>query len=77
MRRSGCSRRVGIPEEPATGMAAGLLGGYLARNAERAEFRFLQGALMPSPSPSELSVRVEPDRIIVGGAARVIRTLHV
>jgi len=69
--------RLGIPEEAATGMAAGLLGGYLARDAERAEFRFLQGALMPHPSPSELIVRVEPDRVVVGGAARVIRTLHV
>jgi PhzF family phenazine biosynthesis protein len=69
--------RVGIPEEPATGMAAGLLGGYLARDAERAEYRFVQGALMPQPSPSELIVRVEPDRIVVGGSARVIRTLHV
>jgi PhzF family phenazine biosynthesis protein len=69
--------RVGIPEEPATGMAAGLLGGYLARGAERAEFRFVQGALMPQPSPSELIVRVEPDRIVVGGSARVLRTLHV
>lgn len=69
--------RVGIPEEPATGMAAGLLGGYLARDAARAKFRFLQGALMPQPSPSELVVRVEPDRIVVGGAARVIRTLYV
>jgi PhzF family phenazine biosynthesis protein len=69
--------RVGIPEEPATGMAAGLLGGYLARGAERAEYRFVQGALMPQPSPSELIVRVEPDRIVVGGSARVMRTLHV
>jgi PhzF family phenazine biosynthesis protein len=69
--------RVGIPEEPATGMAAGLLGGYLARDAEREEYRFVQGALMPQPSPSELIVRVEPDRIVVGGSARVIRTLHV
>lgn len=69
--------RVGIPEEPATGMAAGLLGGYLAQDAERAEYRFVQGALMPRPSPSELLVRVEPDRIVVGGAARAIRTLHV
>jgi PhzF family phenazine biosynthesis protein len=69
--------RVGIPEEPATGMAAGLLGGYLARDARRAEYRFVQGALMPQPSPSELIVRVEPDRIVVGGAAQPIRTLHV
>ncbi len=69
--------RVGIPEEPATGMAAGLLGGYLARDEERAEFRFLQGALMPQPSPSELIVRVEPDRIIAGGSAAVLRTLAI
>ena len=67
----------GIPEESATGMGAGLLGGYLARAAERAEYRFLQGALMPVPSPSELIVRVEPRCIVVGGSANVMRTLHV
>ena len=69
--------RVGIAEEAATGMAAGLLGAHLAGDAERAEYRFVQGALMPTPSPSELIVRVEPARVVVGGTARPIRTLHV
>lgn len=68
---------VGIPEEPATGMAAGLLAGTLAHDAERATFRFLQGALMPQPSPSELLAQVEPTRVVVGGAATILRTLRV
>ena len=68
--------RIGIPEEPATGMAAGLLGGLLAHDAERASFRFEQGALMPRPSPSELIVRVEADRIRVGGTAALVRTMQ-
>jgi len=69
--------RYGIPEEAATGMGSGLLGGYLARAAKSAGFRFLQGALMPQPSPSELIVRVQPERTLVGGTANVIRTLRI
>jgi PhzF family phenazine biosynthesis protein len=67
--------RYGIPEESATGMAAGLLGGYLARDAARAEFRFVQGELSPLNAPSELIVHVEPERVLVGGTASVLRTL--
>jgi len=67
--------RYGIPEESATGMAAGLLGSYLAAGAERADFRFVQGARSPLNAPSELIVRVEPDRVLVGGAAALLRTL--
>jgi predicted PhzF superfamily epimerase YddE/YHI9 len=69
--------RYGIPEESATGMAAGLLGGYLARDAQHAEFRFLQGADSPLNAPSELIVRVQPERTLVGGAASLIRTLLI
>ena len=69
--------RYGIPEEPATGMAAGLLGGYLAHGTASADYRFLQGALSPKPAPSELIVRVRPDATFVGGTATVLRTMTV
>ncbi len=69
--------RYGIPEESATGMAAGLLGGYLAGVAPSADFCFLQGALSPRPAPSELIVRVRPDHTLVGGTANVLRTVTV
>jgi PhzF family phenazine biosynthesis protein len=69
--------RYGIPEESATGMAAGLLGGYLAHGAASADYRFLQGALSPKPAPSELIVRVRPQATFVGGAATVLRTMPV
>jgi PhzF family phenazine biosynthesis protein len=69
--------RYGIPEEPATGMAAGLLGGYLAQGTASADYRFLQGALSPKPAPSELIVRVRPEATYVGGTATVLRTMPV
>jgi PhzF family phenazine biosynthesis protein len=69
--------RYGIPEESATGMAAGLLGSYLAGDAGTADYRFLQGALSPNPAPSELIVRVRPDGALVGGTATVLRTTVV
>jgi PhzF family phenazine biosynthesis protein len=69
--------RYGIPEEPATGMAAGLLGGYLAGDAANADYRFVQGALSPKPAPSELIVRVRPGSVLVGGTAAVLRTIAV
>ena len=69
--------RIGILEEAATGMAAGLLGGYLARDHETASYRFLQGALMPQPSPSKLIVRVRPDHVLVGGTATPLSTVEV
>ena len=69
--------RYGIPEESATGMAAGLLGGYLAGDAASANYRFLQGALSPNPAPSELIVRVRPNGVLVGGTATMLRTMSV
>jgi len=69
--------RYGIPEEPATGIAAGLLGGYLAHGTPSADYRFLQGALSPNPAPSELIVRVRPAATFVGGTATVLRTMTV
>jgi PhzF family phenazine biosynthesis protein len=67
--------RYGIPEESATGMAGGLLAGYLARDAENAQYRIEQGAFMPQPSPSEIIARVERDRVLVGGTASLVRTV--
>ncbi len=69
--------RYGIPEESATGMAAGLLGAYLAGEATNKDFRFLQGALSPTPAPSELIVRVRPNGVLVGGTATALRTQTV
>jgi predicted PhzF superfamily epimerase YddE/YHI9 len=69
--------RLGILEEPATGMAAGLLGAYLARDHETASYRFLQGALMPQPSPSKLIVRVRRDRVLVGGTATPLNSIEI
>ena len=69
--------RYGIPEESATGMAAGLLGAYLARDKASADYRFLQGALSPNPAPSELIVRVRPEATFVGGTATVLRTMSI
>ena len=69
--------RYGILEEPATGMAAGLLGAYLAGDTASAGYRFLQGALSPHPAPSELIVRVRPEGVLVGGTATALRTIAV
>ena len=69
--------RYGIPEESATGMAAGLLGGYLAHGTASGDYRFLQGALSPQPAPSELIVRVRPQATFVGGTATVLRTMAI
>ncbi|MDQ6926998.1 MAG: PhzF family phenazine biosynthesis protein, partial [Candidatus Eremiobacteraeota bacterium] len=69
--------RYGIPEESATGMAAGLLGGYLAHGTANADYRFLQGALSPNPAPSELIVRVRPEHTLVGGTATIVRRMAV
>lgn len=67
----------GIPEEPATGLGAGSFGALLAGAAPRGEYRVEQGAIGPAPSPSELLVRVEPDRVVVGGTTALLRTKRV
>jgi PhzF family phenazine biosynthesis protein len=76
--------RAGIPEESATGMAAGLLAAFLydrlGRTAER--FTFDQGTFMRPPSPSRLTVNltVENGRIAqiwVGGRARARSTRNI
>jgi trans-2,3-dihydro-3-hydroxyanthranilate isomerase len=73
---------MGIPEDPATGSAAGPLGLHLARHGWYTPGQTLtltQGKEMQRPS--ELIVRVEgsgehPTRITVGGAAVVVAQGH-
>jgi trans-2,3-dihydro-3-hydroxyanthranilate isomerase len=73
---------MGIPEDPATGSAAGPLGLHLARHGWYTPGQTLtltQGVEMQRPS--ELSVRVEgsgehPLRITVGGSAVVVARGH-
>ncbi len=67
----------GIPEEAATGLGAGSFGALLAGAAPRGEYRVEQGAIGPEPSPSELLVRVEPERVVVGGTTALLRTKRV
>lgn len=60
--------RYGIPEESATGMAAGILASYLVENGMRDKlFAIEQGVFMPNPSPSTLHIRSEGDLVWVGG----------
>lgn len=51
----------GIPEESATGMAAGPLACFLDKYffSGRTEYNILQGEYMPEPSPSHLHIRLE------------------
>jgi trans-2,3-dihydro-3-hydroxyanthranilate isomerase len=72
----------GIPEDPATGSAAGPLGLHLARHGwytPGQTLTLIQGVEMQRPS--ELTVRVEgsgeqPSRITVGGCAVVVAQGH-
>lgn len=69
---------LGIPEDPATGVAAVALGGYLAtvqRMAATRHFAITQGADMGRPSRLNLTVEVQngqPSRVEVGGSAVII-----
>jgi len=76
----------GIPEESATGMAAGMLAAFLHDREGRTEERFVfeQGVFMKPPSPSSLRAELElrDSRITdvwVGGAARTrgVRVIEV
>lgn len=69
---------IGIPEESATGMAAGRLAGYLFKylNIEKTNIVIEQGYLMSPPSPSLLHAELdiqnhELNGIRVGGRAAV------
>jgi PhzF family phenazine biosynthesis protein len=59
----------GIPEESATGMAAGLLAPLLKTTGQRFELTIEQGRHMVPPSPSLIFCKVRPDenRVLVGG----------
>jgi trans-2,3-dihydro-3-hydroxyanthranilate isomerase len=69
---------LGVPEDPATGSAAGPLAWHLARHGwcgSGTPVRITQGVELERPS--QLEARVEgpverPERIIVGGAAVVV-----
>ena len=75
--------RYGIPEEAATGMAAGPLAGLLhAREGLGTEMVIEQGALMHPASPSAIQVRLElhdgaVTRLFAGGRARVMRRIDL
>ncbi|MEW6058096.1 MAG: PhzF family phenazine biosynthesis protein [Bdellovibrionota bacterium] len=64
----------GIPEEPATGMAAGLLTALLHQETSSHEFVIEQGRLMPAPSPSLLNSKIDAagQKILVGGYSTVV-----
>jgi PhzF family phenazine biosynthesis protein len=74
----------GIPEEAATGMAAGPLACYLHTicNIERTQFLVEQGRFMAEPSPSLLYVNLSVDgasvqNLYVGGDAYVSQELSL
>jgi PhzF family phenazine biosynthesis protein len=74
----------GIPEEAATGMAAGPLAAYLDRyeSGPQAMFTIRQGSFMQPPSPSKILVRLEREgalirRIFAGGTAFADRQLII
>lgn len=76
--------RYGIPEEAATGMAAGPLACYLHDVLGRgaSHYAIEQGRLMPEPSPSLLQVELaladgRITRLMAGGRARVAGTMMV
>lgn len=76
--------RFGIPEESATGMAAGPLACYLydRMHVNKRKIIVEQGRLMPEASPSEIIVELalvdgHITRLSVGGRARVLGQVQV
>jgi len=76
--------RFGIPEESATGMAAGPLACFLhdRRGVKDRTILIEQGWLMLPPSPSVINVLLELEndkisRLMAGGSARLLSTTHV
>ncbi|MBX0331681.1 PhzF family phenazine biosynthesis protein [Pontibacter sp. HSC-14F20] len=75
----------GIPEESATGMAAGPLACYLHDHLQQHKLDFLihQGYLMHHPSPSQIEVLLQPDGeghimgLRAGGRGLVIRKMEL
>ena len=66
-----------IDEEPATGTSNGALGCYLKKYEviEKSEMKFEQGDYMGNPS--RIDVRVERDRLMVGGEAALSRSFTI
>jgi PhzF family phenazine biosynthesis protein len=77
--------RYAIPEEAATGMAAGPLACYLHdfMGRESSHFEITQGHFMAPPSPSRISIDLEVDatgairRLIAGGYGKCMRSVTV
>jgi predicted PhzF superfamily epimerase YddE/YHI9 len=76
--------RYGIPEESATGAAAGPLACYLHDRLGNRKTKLVieQGRLMPVPSPSEILIDLDLEgehifRLYVGGRARVVDSTDV
>jgi PhzF family phenazine biosynthesis protein len=76
--------RIGIHEESATGMAAGMLAAFLRDRAGHPadRFAFDQGTFMRPPSPSRLNAILVPDgngiaEVWVGGHAREREVRHI
>jgi PhzF family phenazine biosynthesis protein len=74
----------GIPEEAATGMAAGALAGFLydRLGLKKRTLIIEQGHLMNPPSPSELTAELTLEdgrirKLMVGGRAMVSKTIDV
>ena len=77
---------LGIPEDPVSGNAHGMLGAYLVANGllpltdGRAKFRGYQGRAMLRPGEVDVEVQTEggvPVRILMSGTARVVFTTEV
>jgi PhzF family phenazine biosynthesis protein len=77
---------LGIPEDPVSGNAHGMLGAYLVANQllplkdGRARFRGYQGRAMSRPGEVEVEVQTEggaPSRILMRGTARVVFTTEI
>jgi len=76
--------RYGIEEEAATGMAAGPLACYLHdfMKIPGSTFEIEQGYLMPTPSPSKITVHLGTDNhritgLMAGGRGRVVTSIEV
>jgi len=77
---------LGIPEDPVSGNAHGMLGAYLVANGllpvkdGRARFRGYQGRAMARPGEVGVEVLVEggvPAKILMSGTARVVFTTEI
>ena len=77
---------LGIPEDPVSGNAHGMLGAYLVANGllpltnGRGRFRGFQGRAVERPGEVDVEVLTEagvPSRILMSGTARVVFTTEV